>query len=137
MASPKRIAVAVVESAGHFLVGVRPEGVPLAGKHEFPGGKCQSDETPRSCAVRECREETGLLIVPREHLMTTTHEYAHGTVELNFWRCSLSPDVPDCAAASGSFNWVRRSKLSDLDFPEANAEVVSLLLHSETEHGVS
>ena len=137
MASAKRIAIAVVESAGHFLVGVRPEGVPLAGKHEFPGGKCHSDETPRSCAVRECREETGLLIVPREHLMTTTHEYPHGAVELNFWRCSLSPDLPDCAAASGNFIWVPRSDLAGLDFPEANAEVVSALLENKPEHGVS
>lgn len=132
----KRIAIAIVESAGHFLVGVRPEGVPLAGKHEFHGGKCQSDETPRSCAVRECREETGLVVVPREHLMTTTHEYAHGAVELNYWRCALSPDVPDCAAASGTFTWVQRSKLAELDFPEANAEVVSVLLQTETEQGV-
>ena len=55
MSSATRIGIAVVESAGQVLVGLRPEGVPLAGMAEFPGGKCEQDETPRSCAVRECR----------------------------------------------------------------------------------
>lgn len=133
MATPKKISIAVVESAGRFLVGVRPEDVALAGKHEFPGGKCLPDETPKSCAVRECGEETGLLIVPREHLLTTTHEYDHGTVELNFWRCSLSPDLPDCSPSAGTFTWVKRADLAALNFPEANSEVVSLLMNPDVE----
>ena len=35
------IAVAVVEHAGCYLIGLRPPGVPLAGLWEFPGGKTQ------------------------------------------------------------------------------------------------
>lgn len=117
----------VVESVGYVLVGIRPEGTPLAGKSEFPGGKCQPDETPRSCAVRECREETGLMVIPREHLMTVTHAYQHGTVELHFWRCHLTPDLPDLAAPNEPFRWIRTDRLSELDFPEANAEVLKML----------
>lgn len=130
MTETRRIAVAVVESAGHFLVGQRPEGVALAGRHEFPGGKCESDETPRACAVRECREETGLVVVPREHLVTTTHEYDHGRLEIHFWRCALSPDLPDMSEARGNFEWVPVARLPTLNFPEANADVVSLLTTS-------
>jgi len=126
----RRIAVAVVESDGHTLVGVRPDGGDLAGYHEFPGGKCESDETPRACAVRECREETGLVVVPREHLVTTTHDYEHARVEIHFWRCVLSPDLPDRAAARDGFQWVPLSELNSLKFPEANNEVLRLLAPS-------
>ncbi len=123
-----KVAIAVVESAGHVLVGTRPAGVPLAGRAEFPGGKCQSDETTRSCAVRECREETGLMVVPRRHLMTTSHEYEHGIVELDFWRCALSPDVADLCEPAKPFRWVPFRELRYLDFPEGNRKVLELLL---------
>ena len=127
LSTTKKVAIAVVESAGKVLVGVRPEGTTLAGMHEFPGVKCESDETPRSCAVRECREETGLMVVPRDHLLTTTHEYDHGKVELHFWRCGLSPDLPDCAPATQPFRWVNLGELSQLNFPEGNQEVLYIL----------
>lgn len=128
MTSPTRIGIAVVESAGRILVGRRPFGVPLAGLFEFPGGKCESSETPRSCAVRECREETGLMIVPREHLATVKHSYAHGDVELHFWKCGLSPGLPDHAAPSDPFRWVTYEELGILDFPPTNKPVLRQLL---------
>lgn len=127
MSGATRVAIAVVECAGRVLVGVRAEGSPLAGKSEFPGGKCDADETPRSCVVRECREETGLVVVPREHLVTVTHEYDHDTVELHFWKCALAPDLPDGAEPQQPFQWVSLKELADLDFPEANQEVLALL----------
>jgi len=130
MAAPVRVAISVVECAGHVLVGTRPEGVPLAGMSEFPGGKCQFDETTRACAVRECREETGLIIVPRGHLVTTTHEYDHGTLELDFWRCSLSPDLPDLAAPTEPFRWIPFAQLASMDFPAGNTEALKQLIES-------
>ena len=122
-----KVAVAVVESDGHVLVGTRPEGTPLSGTAEFPGGKCLADETPRSCVVRECREETGLMVIPQGHLVTTTHEYDHGTVELHFWRCRLAPDLSERATAAAPFRWVPAATLGELDFPDANAEVLKML----------
>ncbi len=127
MSGATRVAIAVVESAGRVLVGVRTAGSPLAGKSEFPGGKCEADETPRSCVVRECREETGLVVVPREHLVTVTHEYDHGMVELHFWKCALAPDLPDETEPQPPFRWVNHKELADLDFPEANQEVLDIL----------
>lgn len=127
MSGPTRVAIAVVESAGRVLVGVRAADSPLAGKTEFPGGKCDTDETPRSCVVRECGEETGLVVVPRGHLITVTHKYEHDTVELHFWKCALAPDLPDGAAPQAPFRWVNLAELSSLDFPEANREVVRML----------
>ena len=125
---PTRIGIAVVESAGRFLVGRRAAGVPLAGLAEFPGGKCETGEVPRSCAVRECREETGLLVIPQEQLATVAHSYAHGDVELHFWKCGLGPDVPEIASPIAPFHWVTLAELAKLDFPAANRMVLDQLL---------
>ncbi|MBL8818150.1 MAG: (deoxy)nucleoside triphosphate pyrophosphohydrolase [Planctomyces sp.] len=128
MADRKRIGIAVVESAGQYLVGLRPEGVPLAGLSEFPGGKCESDETPRACAVRECREETGLMVVPSEQLATVEYSYPHGDVELHFWRCGLAPGMPPQARPTGTFRWVSIEEMKSLTFPEANRSVLEHLI---------
>lgn len=129
MPAVTKVAIAVVESSGHVLVGQRPQNVPLAGYSEFPGGKCEADETPKSSAVRECREETGLMVVPRDHLATVQHAYDHGNVELHFWRCSLTPDLPDLAPAAPPFQWVPVSDLGQHRFPDANMEVLQMLSH--------
>jgi len=120
-----RIGIAVVEQDGQFLVGRRGDDVPLAGLWEFPGGKCRSDESPRECAVRECREETGLPVVAVELLHQTTHEYPHGTVELHFWRCRA--EEADVHSVHSGYRWVPAAELPSLAFPAANAPVIAAL----------
>lgn len=125
--SVTRVGIAIVEWAGRFLVGVRPDGVPLAGAAEFPGGKCATGEAPRACAERECLEETGLAVIAEECLETRVHRYPHGVVEMHFWMCS---PVKETAGAEllGNFRWADAVELPTLPFPEANATVVAALM---------
>ncbi|OAI56931.1 hypothetical protein AYO47_08500, partial [Planctomyces sp. SCGC AG-212-M04] len=120
-----RVAIAVVESDGAFLVGVRGDDGPLPGYHEFPGGKLNHDESPRAAAVRECEEETGLTVTADETLFECTHDYPHGRIELTFVLCR--PVARGRPAALGRFEWRTSSELASLKFPEANAPVVKLL----------
>lgn len=118
------IGVAVVERDGSYLVGTRPEGKPLAGYSEFPGGKCRPGESPEECAIRECLEETGLTVGPIRPLLATPWEYPHGRVELHFVLCRPA-DVS--ADPSPPFRWVPKADLASLRFPEANAAVLDVL----------
>lgn len=122
---PTEIGIAVVEQAGHFLIGVRGAQTVLAGKAEFPGGKCEPGESSRECAVRECREETGLSVQPIRKLHAVTHSYPHGTVALEFWLCE--PDEPKTQTPINGFRWVPATQLKELDFPEANGPLIDLL----------
>ena len=45
---------------GRLLLTRRPEGDPLAGFWELPGGKVEADETPEEALAREWREELGV-----------------------------------------------------------------------------
>ena len=124
--SPQIIGIAVVESDGQYLVGRRSSGGPLAGYDEFPGGKCRADETPVACAVRECREETGLAVEAVELLLRREFSYEHATVDLHFWRCRPADATGDCTPQHG-FRWVTAGELVGLCFPAANAPLLELL----------
>ena len=121
---PTRIAIAVVEHYGRYLIGRRPEGVPLAGYWEFPGGKVQAGETAEQAAARECLEETGLEVAVGEPYLAVDHQYAHGKVALEFFACR--PLEPEQSPRS-PFRWVLAADLGEYQFPEANGGLVAYL----------
>ena len=53
-------AAALIDQNGRILVQKRPEGKPMAGLWEFPGGKVEAGETPEAALVRELAEELGI-----------------------------------------------------------------------------
>ncbi len=119
-----QIAIAVVEHRGMFLVGQRPAGVALAGLWEFPGGKMLPAESPEEAAVRECLEETGLVVLPRFRYSEQVQEYAHGVVQLYFIGCELIGPV---AVAREPFRWVERHNLAEYEFPAGNRTLLDEL----------
>lgn len=131
MGSPEvtRVAIAIIHDRGRFLVGRRSSAQVLAGKYEFPGGKAVDGETMEACAVRECHEETGLLIDVQRRLNVTRHRYPHGEVELHFYLCSCRPGNGE-AEVQPPFEWVEQQTLDALDFPEANRAVLEMLQHA-------
>jgi 8-oxo-dGTP diphosphatase len=50
-------AVALVDLQGRVLLAQRPQGKPMAGLWEFPGGKIEQGETPEAALIREMKEE--------------------------------------------------------------------------------
>lgn len=122
----QRIGIAVVERNGHVLVGQRGADPPLGGMAEFPGGKCNIDEDSSCCAVRECREETGLDVTATDLLACVAWSYDHGDLELHFWRCRLNAGSADKAPLP-PFRWVAVAELDSLTFPPANRAVILLL----------
>ena len=120
-----QIAIAVVEHAGRFLIGQRPAGVALAGLWEFPGGKLLPGESPEAGAMRECVEETGLVVRTRSRYPEQIQKYAHGTVHLQFIACE---PVDPSAAPNVPFRWVERRELAAYEFPEGNRFLLAMLL---------
>ncbi len=53
-------AVALVDAEDRVLVQLRPEGKPLAGLWEFPGGKVEEGEYADAALVRELQEELSI-----------------------------------------------------------------------------
>jgi 8-oxo-dGTP diphosphatase len=121
---PVEIAVAVVEIEGQFLIGLRPEGVPLAGLWEFPGGKVEPGETAENAAIRECLEEAGLIVRITGEYPRVSHVYDHGPLRLRFFACTA---IEQRQPLPERFRWVATGELRSYAFPPANAELLALL----------
>ena len=119
------VAAAVVERDGRFLLTRRIEGTHLAGTWEFPGGKCEADETPPDCLRRELVEELAVDAQVGDRLLVTRHAYPERTVELHFFTVTLPGEpVPQLGQ---EMRWVPREELRSLDLPEADADLITLL----------
>ena len=119
------VTAAVVERDGCYLVTRRQKGVHLEGLWEFPGGKCEREESLADCLRRELVEELGAGAAIGDEVFTVTHHYPERSVELHFFVCRLAGDPTPLLGQE--MRWVRRGELRSLTFPPADRELVEIL----------
>jgi mutator protein MutT len=117
--SHHRIAVAIIEREGKFLITQRKSEGPFAGFWELPGGKCHDGEDPADCVVREVREETGLVVAPGARACVIEHTYSECTVEIHAYFCRIRQGTPSCFASQASA-WIGWDEIEHYSFPAAN-----------------
>ena len=106
-------------------------GKVMAGLWEFPGGKCEPQETDAQCLRREIREELATDVKISEEILRTVHAYEDLTVELRFYRCTLTG--PPKPVFQQEMRWVPRLELQSLKFPEADEELIQKLTKSASQ----
>ena len=100
------------------------------GKWIGVGGKCEADESPDECMLREVREETGLTIT-RWHYRgivtfisdTWPNEYMH-LFTATEWQGEPDMSIDD----EGTLAWIPKSDLIDLNLWEGDRIFLRLLL---------
>jgi len=90
----KVVAAVLVNSNSEVLLAQRPEGKVFSGFWEFPGGKIEAGESPRDALSRELSEEIGIKIENSREWISRTHQYPHGTVNIQFFRVTDWSGVP-------------------------------------------
>ena len=119
------VAAAVIERDGRILVSQRLKGTHLEGLWEFPGGKCEPDETIEACLAREVREELGVRASVGEQILATEHDYPEKRVRLHFHWCAI--DAEPRPLIGQELQWIARTDLRTLEFPAADNELIAIL----------
>ncbi|MGB5485019.1 (deoxy)nucleoside triphosphate pyrophosphohydrolase [Parasphingorhabdus sp.] len=124
-------AAALIDQNGRILVQKRPEGKPMAGLWEFPGGKIEPEETPEAALIRELNEELGIIVKKQEIEPVAFASEAVGDQHLILllyicrqWTGNVeSPD-------SLELQWLPVSAFHDLPMPPADGPLVQMLSNS-------
>ena len=124
--TPIAVVAAVIERDGAYLLTLRPDGTHLSGHWEFPGGKVHHSESHAEALRREIFEELDAVAEVGELIHTVMHAYPEKTVELFFYRCELKGDPKPMMGQE--MRWVSRKELASLTFPEADRDLIVLLI---------
>jgi 8-oxo-dGTP diphosphatase len=122
------VVAAVIERDDAFLLTLRPDGTHLSGHWEFPGGKVDHSETHVEALRREIFEELDAVAEVGELVHSVMHAYPEKTVELFFYRCELKGEAKPMLGQE--MRWVRRHELASLPFPDADRELLDILVSS-------
>ena len=95
-------------------------------KWEFPGGKLRPGENPEGCIIREIREELGVEIYAEQLYPSVRYAYDEYVVKLIPFVCRISRGKISLAEHA-SCRWVHLSELEQIDWLEADREVVEML----------
>jgi 8-oxo-dGTP diphosphatase len=120
------VSCAVILDGDQVLVTQRSEFMPHPLKWEFPGGKLKAGEAPEGSIVREIREELGVEISVIQLLPSVKHYYKDSAIKLIPFVCSIRKGKI-ALREHRTYRWVHRSELEEIDWLEADVEVLPLL----------
>jgi len=127
-------AVALIDRDGRLLLAQRPEGKPMAGLWEFPGGKIEPGETPETALIRELDEELGIntaasCLAP---LSFVSHSYGASECRAAFhllmmlYVCRRWEGWPK-PIEGGALKWVWPQQLREYPMPDADIPLIAAL----------
>ncbi len=126
------VTAAVIIQKGKFLITQRPRHGLLGGMWEFPGGKCQDQESLESCLKREILEELNLHIDVGEPFGTYRHAYTHYRVTLHAFLCSIPNGDQPFPTEGQAFQWVERNQLSHFPMGKIDRQIADRIQTLET-----
>ena len=122
------VACALIDADGRVLLTRRPEGKPMAGLWEFPGGKVDDGEMPEAALIRELHEELGISVRDACLAPLTFASHSYDTFHLLMplyvcrrWEGDVEP------LEGQELAWVRSNRLSTYPMPPADLPLIPIL----------
>jgi 8-oxo-dGTP diphosphatase len=121
-------ACALIDADKRVLIARRPQGKPLAGLWEFPGGKIEPGEVPEDTVIRELWEELSVKVTKPclAPLTFSSHDYLEFHILLSLFVCRRWEGRPTPREAQ-EIKWVRANRLRDYPMPPADEPLISHL----------
>jgi len=122
------VAAALIDPDGRVLLAERPEGKPLAGTWEFPGGKVAEGEMPEAALIRELKEELDITTATTclAPFTFASHEYETFHLLMPLYLCRRWDGIVRPMEGQ-RLKWVRPLDMAKLPMPPADLPLVAML----------
>jgi 8-oxo-dGTP diphosphatase len=125
------VSAGIIVDARRVLVCRRRSDQPHPLKWEFPGGKREAGESMEDCLRRELREELGIEAQVGPEMWRTDYVYPErAPVALVFFLVPAYRGTIE-NRVFGELRWVSMAELAQLDFLEADRELIERLARGE------
>jgi 8-oxo-dGTP diphosphatase len=124
------IIIAEDRRGGARVLLVKRAHPPLKAQWSIPGGALEVGERVREAAVREAREETGLIVEPGEllgvydRILRNADERVEYHYVLIDFACRVVGGELEAASDAEQVRWFRREELAALNLAEDTQEVI-------------
>src|ERR1041384_1347254 len=111
------------------MLAQRPQGKPMAGLWEFPGGKVEAGETPEATLIRELEEELGIVVKEAclAPLTFASHTYPAFHLAMPLYVCRRW-DGTATAKEGQRLAWGRANRRREYPVPPADVPLVAHLM---------
>lgn len=122
------VVAAAILDGGLILACRRGPGKAAAGWWEFPGGKVEGDEDPRSALRRELHEELDVDIEVGELLDRSTTQVGSLIIDLATYDARLVGPRPHQSTDHDQLGWFAVEDLASLEWAEPDLPAVAALM---------
>ena len=122
-----RVAAAVIERDGKYLITQRRESAVLPLLWEFPGGKVELGESDEAALGRELMMRLGAEIQVGRKIGETHHAYEGYWVVMAMYEATLRAERIEPLRVR-DFRWVNSAELEEYEFPPADQSTIEKLL---------
>ena len=120
------VAGVLRDPQGNILLAQRPLDKHLGGLWEFPGGKCESNETAKDALSRELNEELGITHIESKPLIQVRHDYGDKKIFLDVYLVTDWQSEP-VGKEGQPLAWASPNEMERYDMPAADEPIIKAL----------
>ena len=121
------VVAALIWDDNKFLACQRPAHKARGLLWEFVGGKVEPGESWEEALIRECQEELGVTVAPKDIFMEVIHEYPDLTVHLILYNATIAEGKIQLLEHNDA-RWITPSEIPDYSFCPADTEILERIM---------
>ncbi|CAM1359206.1 ADP-ribose pyrophosphatase [Tenacibaculum litopenaei] len=120
------VVCGIIYKNDKIFIARKKTGTNLAGYWEFPGGKIEKGENPKTALKRELLEELDMQVTINEQIGINIHKYETITINLIAYHCNFIKATYHLTDHD-HYEWVHPKELLNYKFAPADIPFLSLI----------